>query len=99
MQDDDEFDGGDRPLTGAAKREYQTILRHAEVCTLKDRAKEIELACMRSVPVPSLDVEMSQLSTDPAEREKQMELLWKTERKLRLRCQDSLRTALDLIVR
>ena len=44
MQDNrDPFDDDERPLSGAAKREYLAVMRHAAVCDLKADADELSL--------------------------------------------------------
>ena len=84
----------DRDDKKTVRAEASAIMRHAEVWTLKDLARETELMCIRSALEPSLETELSELSTDLVERVKQLELLLDANRTVRRRCQASLRAEL-----
>ena len=82
----------------AARAEARQICAWAEVSTIRDRAQLIQRACMRSVPCPTLDIPLSELSIDLVERVKQLELIALSNRKGRWDAQESLRDVLDIIV-
>ena len=80
---------GDDP-DKAARALAKDLCSGAEVCTLRDLARETELACMRATEEPSLDTPIEELSADLPERVKQLEALLHANRVVRQRTQESL---------
>ncbi len=59
-----DFEDDGRPLTGSAKREYQSIMQHAEIHTLRDDA-DLIASIAAKVNRPMQDVEA--VNGDPRE--------------------------------
>jgi len=81
----------------ATKREVASLLAWSRVADLRDSAAEVATAYRSLQPTPTLDVEWSQLDTDPTKRQEQLLLLWQVERRFRLRLQDNLRHSLEML--
>lgn len=83
MQDNrDPFDDDERPLSGAAKREYLAVMRHAAVCDLKADADELAELCRDIMPRPDL---LDGLSPDLRTSRTELLCLYLRERGMRRR--------------